>query len=95
MGKLIYRLKNDKMFLCECLVVCCLLIFDVFMIAFDVVQFAKLSRNSADLFNGFVSLNIISAVVNFLVIVMVVLFIMLQNKKIKVGNKTTEKFDKK
>lgn len=95
MGKLLYRLKNDKIFLCESIAVCCLLIFDVFMIVFDAVQFAKLSQNSANLFNGFIPLNIISAVVNLLIIAMLVFFVVLQNRKIKVGNKTTEKFVKK
>lgn len=91
MNRLIYKLKNDKLFLALFVAVLFVVLFDLFMLVYDIVQFVKISQNSANLFNGFVSLNVFAGVLNILLIGAIILYFVFNLKRIKTDNKMGKK----
>lgn len=91
MSKLIYKLKNDRLFLILFAVVSFVVLFDLFMIVYDIVQFVKISKNSVDLFASFISLNLFAGVVNILVIAAIVAYFVVGFKRLKVDVRHNKK----
>ncbi len=91
MNRLIYKFKNDKLFLILFSLISIVVLFDLFMIIFDIVQFVKISRNSVNLFDGFVGLNVFAGVLNILAIAAVLVYFILNKRRIKTENKMARK----
>ena len=91
MSKLIYKLKNDKLFLALFVAVLFVVLFDLFMLVYDIVQFVKISQNPVNLFNGFVSLNVFAGVLNILAIGVITAYYVLNLKRVKTDNKMGKK----
>lgn len=91
MNKLIYKCKNDKLFMIVCVLVSFVILFDLFMVVFDIIQFVKLTQNSVNLFNGFIALNVIAGVFNILAGLAGFVYFMLNRRRIKTDNKLTRK----
>lgn len=91
MNSLLYKLKNDKLFLILFVSISAVVLFDLFMIVFDIVQFVKISQNSVNLFNGFVALNVFAGVINILAIAAVFVYFILNKRRIKTENKMARK----
>ncbi len=84
MNRLIYKCKNNKLFCSLVLYALLVLLFDLFLVIFDVVQLVKLSKNSVDLMNGFSAVNITAGMLNGLVIVFIALYLIFSTRKINV-----------
>ena len=91
MNRLIYKCKNDKLFLILFVSISAVVLFDLFMVVFDIVQFVKISQNSVNLFNGFVGLNVFAGVLNILAIAAVLVYFILNKRRIKTENKIARK----
>lgn len=91
MNKLIYKCKNDKLFMIVCVLVSFVILFDLFMVVFDIIQFVKLTQNSVNLFNGFIALNVIAGVFNIFAGLAGFVYFMLNRRRIKTDNKLTRK----
>lgn len=91
MSKLIYKLKNDKLFLALFVAVLFVVLFDLFMLVYDIVQFVKISQNPVNLFNGFVALNVFAGVLNILAIGVITAYYVLNLKRVKTDNKMGKK----
>ena len=91
MNRLIYKCKNDKLFMALCIVISVAFLFDLFMIIFDIIQFVKLAQNSVNLFNGFVALNVFAGVINILAGFAVSVYLILNKRRIKTDNKMVKK----
>ena len=91
MNKLFYKLKNDKLFLLLFAAISVIVLFDLFMLIFDIIQFAKISQNSVNLFNGFVTLNVFAGVINILAIAVIIAYLAVSKRKIKTQNKSIKK----
>ena len=91
MNKLFYKLKNDKLFLLLFALISVIVLFDLFMLIFDIIQFVKISQNSVNLFNGFVTLNVFAGVINILAIAVIIAYLAVSKRKIKAQNKSIKK----
>lgn len=91
MNRLLYKLKNDKLFLILFVSISAVVLFDLFMVVFDIVQFVKISQNAVNLFDGFVALNVFAGVVNILAIAAVFVYFILNKRRIKTENKMARK----
>ena len=91
MSRLLYKLKNDKLFLALFVVVSVVVLFDLFMIIFDIIQFVKISQNSVNLFGSFISLNICAGVINILAIAGIIAYLVILKRKIKTQYKMIKK----
>ena len=91
MNKLFYKLKNDKLFLLLFALISVIVLFDLFMLIFDIIQFVKISQNSVNLFNGFVTLNVFAGVINILAIAVIITYLAVSKRKIKTQNKSIKK----
>ena len=91
MNKLFYKLKNDKLFLLLFAAISVIVLFDLFMLIFDIIQFVKISQNSVNLFNGFVGLNVFAGVINILAIAVIIAYLAVSKRKIKTQNKSIKK----
>ena len=91
MNKLFYKLKNDKLFLLLFAAISVIVLFDLFMLIFDIIQFVKISQNSVNLFNGFVTLNVFAGVINILAIAVIIAYLAVSKRKIKTQNKSIKK----
>lgn len=91
MNKLFYKLKNDKFFLLLFAAISVIVLFDLFMLIFDIIQFVKISQNSVNLFNGFVTLNVFAGVINILAIAVIIAYLAVSKRKIKTQNKSIKK----
>lgn len=91
MNKLFYKLKNDKLFLLLFAAISVIVLFDLFMLIFDIIQFVKISQNSVNLFNGFATLNVFAGVINILAIAVIIAYLAISKRKIKTQNKSTKK----
>ena len=91
MNRLIYKCKNDKLFLILFSLISVVILFDLFMVVFDIVQFVKISQNSVNLFNGFVALNVFAGVLNIFAIAVVLVYFILNKRRIKTENKMARK----
>ena len=84
MANLMYRIKNDKKFFVIMMVVLFVVLFDLFVLVFDVVQFVELSKNVANRFAGFKSINIVAGIFSILATVAICVYLVLMKKTIKV-----------
>lgn len=91
MNRLLYKLKNDKLFLILFVSISAVVLFDLFMVVFDIVQFVKISQNAVNLFDGFVTLNVFAGVINILAIAAVLVYFILNKRRIKTENKMARK----
>ena len=91
MNKLFYKLKNDKLLLVISAVVSAIVLFDIFVIVFDIVQFAKLAKNSVDLISSFSALNIVAGVVSAVADLLVLFYLIFGQRRIKTKIKTKTK----
>ncbi len=91
MNSLLYKLKNDKLFLILFVSISAVVLFDLFMVVFDIVQFVKISQNAVDLFDGFVALNVFAGVINILAIAAILVYFILNKRRIKTENKMARK----
>ena len=91
MNRLIYKCKTDKLFLSLFSLMSVVILFDLFMVVFDIVQFVKISQNSVNLFNGFVALNVFAGVLNIFAIAVVLVYFILNKRRIKTENKMARK----
>ena len=84
MANLMYRIRNDKKFFAIMMVVLFVVLFDLFVLVFDVVQFIELSKNAANRFAGFKSINIVAGIFSILATVAICVYLVLMKKTIKV-----------
>lgn len=84
MNDMIYKIKNNKFKFLFYLVLGFVLLFDLFVAVFDIVQVVELNKNSVNRFSGFIELNIIAGVLNVLAIVLIVVYLIISKRKIKV-----------
>ena len=78
--KLWNRIINDKILFAIFCFVCVVVAFDLFVLAFDIVQFSVISNNRPALSAAFVSINVIASVLNLLAVVGCVLYAIFRKK---------------
>ena len=91
MFNLKYKIKNNKLefvFMCLFIVV---LLFDLFVIGFDIFQFIKLSQNAADRLAAFGVLNIIAGVLSCVAILLILIYLIVKKLKLKTNVKSSIK----
>ena len=84
MNKILYWLKNNKLLASVILVGALIVLFDLFVLTFDIVQFVKLSKNSADFMADFKPLNIVAGILNLMEVGFIVFYVIFRRRKIKV-----------
>lgn len=83
MRNFLFKLKNDKLFAGFVLGLSIVILFDLFVAMFDIVQFVVLTNNSAGLFNSFSVINIIAGVMNALAIIAIMVYLILSRRTLK------------
>ena len=83
MRDLIFKLKNDKLFAGFALGLAVVVLYDLFVAVFDIIQFAILTNNAAGLFNSFSAINITAGVVNVLAIIAVFVYMIFSRRTLK------------
>lgn len=81
LNKFVYWLKKDKVYLALFIAFCVCFILDISVIIFDIVEIIKTSANSAALSNAFLALNIITIVLNIILVIALFAVIMIKGKK--------------
>ena len=84
LNKILYKLKNNKLFAGIIISIFAVILFDLFVIIFDLIQVIKLSKNAVDYMNGFVALNVTGGILSLLAVGLVVFYIIFRRRKIKV-----------
>ncbi len=84
LNKILYKLKNNKLFAGIIISIFAVILFDLFVIIFDLIQVVKLSKNAVDYMNGFVALNVTGGILSLLAVGLVVFYIIFRRRKIKV-----------
>lgn len=84
MSKLVYKFKNNKLFFAVAIALLLVAIYDVFVLTFDIIQFAKLSESAVNRFSGFETINILAGVLNAAMIVLIVFYMIFSRRKISV-----------
>ena len=84
MNKILYWIKNNKLLAAVVFVGVFVVVFDLFVSAYDIVQFVRLSKNSADFMRSFKSLNIFAGVLNMLEVGFIVFYVIFRKRKIKI-----------
>ena len=84
MNKLLYKMKNNKLLTGVVIGILLVILFDLFVIIFDIVQFVKLQENSINRFAGFAEINITAGVLNILAIAVILVYLILRKRKLKV-----------
>lgn len=84
LNKILYKLKNNKLFAGIIISIFAVILFDLFVIIFDLIQMVKLSKNAVDYMNGFVALNVTGGILSLLAVGLVVFYIIFRRRKIKV-----------
>lgn len=79
-----YRFKNNKMLLIFATIIFAVLLFDLFVLIFDIIQFVAVSKNVTNRFSGFETLNIFAGILNICIIVAIVCLVIYSRKKLKV-----------
>lgn len=84
MSKLVYKFKNNKLFFAVAIALLLVVVYDVFVLTFDIIQFAKLSESAVNRFSGFETINILAGVLNAAMIVLIVFYMIFSRRKISV-----------
>lgn len=84
LNKILYKLKNNKLFAGIIISIFAVILFDLFVIIFDLIQVVKLSKNAVDYMNGFIALNVTGGILSLLAVGLVVFYIIFRRRKIKV-----------
>ncbi len=84
MSKLVYKFKNNKLFFAVAISVCLVVLFDLFVVVFDIIQFVKLSESAVNRFSGFETINVLAGVLNAAMIVFIVFYVIFSRRKISV-----------
>ena len=84
MDKFLYRIKNNKLLAGIVFAVMLVVLFDLFVIIFDLIQIIKLSKNAVDYMSGFTAVNILGGVLSLLAVALVGFYIIFRRRKIKV-----------
>ena len=79
MISLSYRFKNNKK-----LLVLAIILFDLLVLIFDIVQFVEVSKNVTNRFAGFESLNILAGIISVIAIISIIVYLIFCRRKIKV-----------
>lgn len=83
MDKLLYKIKNNKLLAGIILAVFAIILFDLFVIVFDIIQYVKLSKNAVDYMNGFVAVNVIGGVLSLIAVGLIVFYLIFRSRTIK------------
>ena len=84
MSKLVYKFKNNKLFFAVAIALLLVAVYDVFVLIFDIIQFAKLSESAVNRFSGFETINVLAGVLNAAMIVLIVFYVIFSRRKISV-----------
>lgn len=84
MSRLIYKIKNNKLIFSALAVLFSVLVFDLFVAVFDIVQFISLQKNAVNRFSGFIQINILAGILNVLVVALIIVYLIISKRKIKV-----------
>lgn len=74
------RIRQDKVLFGIFVFVCVAVAFDVFVLVFDIVQFAIVSNNRPALSRVFTPINIVAGVINLLAVLACVLYAIFRKK---------------
>ena len=80
MIKLFCKLKRDKLFLSLVIAIIALILFDVALVSFDIAQLLIIQQNSANLSFSFITFNIFVFALNFLGLVFIAVYFIINNK---------------
>lgn len=83
MVKFLYRFKNNKLLASVIYFGVLVILFDLFIATFDIVQFIMLSKNSANYMSDFKLLNIFAIVLNLIEISFVIFYVIFRRRKLK------------
>jgi uncharacterized membrane protein len=75
-----HRIRQDKILFAIFVFVCVAVMFDLFVLVFDIVQFAIVSNNRPALATSFTALNIIAAALNLVAVAVCVLYAIFRKK---------------
>ena len=79
-SSLIYKLKQSKVLFTLAIALLVVAVFDVAVIIFNVVELIVTNINPAKLVSGFLTFNIIAAIVNALAVICVILYILFRKR---------------
>lgn len=74
------RIRQDKILFAIFVFVCVAVVFDIFVLAFDIVQFAVVSNNRPALSRAFTTINIVAGAINLLAVLACVLYAIFRKK---------------
>lgn len=83
MVKLLYKIKNNKLLAGIIFGVFCVILLDLFVIIFDIIQFIKLSKNTVDFMSAFMPLNILAGVINIVAVGVIVFYVIFRKRNLK------------
>ena len=74
------RIRQDKILFTIFIFVCIVVVFDLFVLAFDIVQFVIVSNNRPALSTSFATINMVASIMNLLVVASCVLYAIFRKK---------------
>lgn len=74
------RIRQDKILFAIFVFVCVAVVFDIFVLAFDFVQFVIVSNNRPALSRAFTTINIVAGAINLLAVLACVLYAIFRKK---------------
>ena len=80
MNSLVYKLKQSKVLCVLAIALLVVALFDVAVVIFNIVELVITNINPAKLVSGFLTFNIIAAIVNALAVICVILYILLRKR---------------
>ena len=83
MDKILYKIKNNKLLSGIVFAVMLIVLFDLFVIVFDLIQFIKLSKNAVDYMNGFTAINVCGGIFSLIAVGLVVFYLIFRRRKVK------------
>ena len=91
MNKFLYKMKNNKLFAALVIFVSLIILFDLCLIVYDVLQYIEIKGNSIVRFVGYSTINIIGTVLNIVAVLVVIAYVIYRRRKIKVQIKDDTK----
>ena len=86
MVKFLYKIKNNKLLSVVICLGVLIILFNLFVAVFDIVQIVMLSKNSANYMSAFKPLNIVAGILNLVEIGLIVFYLIFRKRKLKVQN---------
>ena len=84
MNKILYKMKNNKLFAALVVFISLIFLFDLFLVIYDILQLVEIKGNSIVRFAGYSTINIIGTVANIVAVLAIILYFIYTRKKIKV-----------